>query len=141
MSEEKQPTTATAAPPAAKTPVPPAEPTLVVSSSPHFHATSTVDHIMVWVIIALLPTCLAGIYFFGLDALRVLLVTTFASIVIEYLAARAMKMRIDIADGSVSQAFMAFITSPSAIAPCTEAMSFWGMSFCGRMRMKQSAAK
>ena len=60
--------------PAAKPPAPLAEPQLIVSSSPHFHASSTVDSIMRWVLVALAPACLAGIYFFGLDALRVLLI-------------------------------------------------------------------
>ncbi len=80
----------------------PAEPALIVSSSPHFHTAATVDSIMRWVIIALIPGCLAGIYFFGLDALRVLLVTTVSCVVFEYLAARLMKKSIEIADGSAA---------------------------------------
>ena len=79
-----------------------AEPALIVSSSPHFHTAATVDSIMRWVIIALVPGCLAGIYFFGLGALRVLLVTTVSCVVFEYLAARLMKKSIDVADGSAA---------------------------------------
>ena len=116
MSEEKQnPVTAPAASapvpaaqPAAAKPAPPkapakpAEPTLIVSSSPHFHTAATVDSIMRWVIIALLPACLVSIYFFGIEALRVLLITTFSSIVFEYLAARVMKKSVELADGSAA---------------------------------------
>ena len=83
-----------------KPPVKSAEPSLVVSSSPHFHTAATVDSIMRWVIIALLPGCLAGVYFFGLAALRVLLVTTFGALVFEYLAAKVMKKSVELQDCS-----------------------------------------
>lgn len=79
-----------------------AAPALIVSSSPHFHTAFTVNKIMLWVIIALLPGCLAGLYLFGLEALRVLLVTTFSCVVFEYLAARVMKKSIDVTDGSAA---------------------------------------
>ncbi|MBO4619101.1 MAG: RnfABCDGE type electron transport complex subunit D [Victivallales bacterium] len=99
-----QPASASTAPakPAPKPPVRSADPTLIVSSSPHFHTASTVDKIMRWVLIALVPGCLAGIYFFGLDALRVILVTTFACVLFEYLAAKAMKQPVAIMDGSAA---------------------------------------
>ena len=54
------------------------EPDLIVSSSPHFHTAATVDSIMRWVLIALAPACLAGIYFFGWNALRLIAVCTLA---------------------------------------------------------------
>ena len=74
--------------------------TLIVSSSPHLHTAATVDSIMRWVIIALLPGCAAGIYFFGLEALRVLLVTTFSAVLFEYLSTRLMKKSNELADCS-----------------------------------------
>ncbi len=51
-----------------------------VSSSPHIRDKSTTDNIMLWVIIALMPTTLFGFYNFGLRAI-VLVLTTVASCV------------------------------------------------------------
>lgn len=58
---------------------------LVVSSSPHFHAGQDVQRIMVTVILALLPACAAGVYFFGLRALWVLLVCSASCVLCEAL--------------------------------------------------------
>ena len=49
---------------------------LVVSTSPHLHGGESVKKIMYIVVISLLPACAAGVYFFGIDALRVLLLCT-----------------------------------------------------------------
>jgi len=40
----------------------------ILSSSPHAHANSSVTRIMLDVLIALLPTTAAGIWFFGMPA-------------------------------------------------------------------------
>jgi len=49
---------------------------LIVSSSPHLHGGGSIQKIMFTVVLALLPACAAGIYFFGIDALEVLLLCT-----------------------------------------------------------------
>ena len=46
-----------------------------VSSSPHVRAKDSTSRIMLYVIIALLPTSLFGIYNFGLKALLLILIT------------------------------------------------------------------
>jgi electron transport complex protein RnfD len=46
---------------------------LIVSPSPHFHDGGSVRKIMLTVIVALLPACAASVYFFGWNALRVML--------------------------------------------------------------------
>jgi electron transport complex protein RnfD len=46
---------------------------LLVSSSPHVHDRQDVRKIMFTVLLALMPACLAGIYFFGIRALLVLI--------------------------------------------------------------------
>lgn len=46
---------------------------LLVSPSPHFHGGGSVRKIMLLVIAALLPACAAAVYFFGWNALRVIL--------------------------------------------------------------------
>ena len=75
---------------------------LIVSSSPHFHTSETVESIMRWVLVALAPACLAALWFFGWHALRVLAVTTAASLAFEYAAAKAMKRQPDLKDCSAA---------------------------------------
>jgi len=61
---------------------------LVVSSSPHVLGRETVPRIMHTVWLSLLPTCIAAVWFFGVDALRVLLLTTGSCIAFEALFVR-----------------------------------------------------
>ena len=49
---------------------------LVLSSSPHISTSESVRKIMIKVLIALLPACVAGVWFFGLRALLVIILTT-----------------------------------------------------------------
>ncbi|MDH3982082.1 MAG: RnfABCDGE type electron transport complex subunit D [Kiritimatiellaceae bacterium] len=56
---------------------------LVVSNSPHMRDKPTINRIMFTVVIAMLPACLAGIWFFGLAALKVLLLCTVSCVLIE----------------------------------------------------------
>ena len=56
-----------------------------VSSSPHVRAKDTTSRIMLYVIIALLPTSLFGIYNFGFKALLLILVTIASCVVSEWL--------------------------------------------------------
>ncbi len=78
------------------------EPALIVSSSPHFHTAATVDSIMRWVLVALAPACLAGLYFFGWHALRVLVICTLGSMILEGLCARLMGRPNELRDGSAA---------------------------------------
>ena len=48
---------------------------LTISSSPHAHGSNTTRHIMRDVLIALVPALLGSVYFFGLQALAVCLVS------------------------------------------------------------------
>ncbi len=58
---------------------------LIVSSSPHIHGKDSVPKIMLHVILALLPAAAASIYFFGIRALWVMLVSIITAEVSEYL--------------------------------------------------------
>lgn len=55
----------------------------IVSSTPHIRSNDSVDKIMRDVIIALLPASLAGIWFFGIRALMIILITIASSILFE----------------------------------------------------------
>lgn len=64
---------------------------LIMSSSPHIKHKDTTVSIMRDVIIALIPACLAGIYYFGFRTLLVLAVTIAASVISEFLCRKMMK--------------------------------------------------
>ena len=71
---------------------------LVLSSSPHTHAKSSVSRIMLDVIIALLPTTAMGIWFFGMSAVWTIAVCVSTCIVTEALCRMAMKRESTIGD-------------------------------------------
>lgn len=56
---------------------------LVVSSSPHIHAPLDTRKIMAWVLVALVPAGLSGVYFFGLRAFFVMAVCVISCILSE----------------------------------------------------------
>ena len=58
---------------------------LIVSPSPHIQTKNSIRKIMLKVIIALVPAIAAGIFFFGMEALKVLLWTAFFAIFAEAL--------------------------------------------------------
>jgi len=55
----------------------------VVSNSPHIRGKQTIRKVMVQVLIALLPACMAAVWFFGLHALRVMALCTFGCMAVE----------------------------------------------------------
>ncbi|MBQ6417008.1 MAG: RnfABCDGE type electron transport complex subunit D, partial [Butyrivibrio sp.] len=55
-----------------------------VSSNPHVRSKTTTSNIMMWVVIALLPTTGFGIYNFGLDALIIILLSIASCVLSEF---------------------------------------------------------
>lgn len=75
--------------------------TLIVSGSPHIHSDQSVKKIMFGVIYALIPAFLVSIYFFGMDALILTVVSIAACLLFEYLIQKyIIKGEITITDGS-----------------------------------------
>ena len=64
---------------------------LFVSSSPHVFAKTDTQNIMLDVLIALLPACGVGIYFFGAKAALLLAVSTASAVAIEWLILKLFK--------------------------------------------------
>ena len=58
---------------------------LVVTSSPHIHSGTHTSRLMGAVLVALLPTLLAGVWFFGLRSLVLAVVSVAACLVSEWL--------------------------------------------------------
>lgn len=75
---------------------------LYISSSPHIHSGVTIDRIMRLVIYALLPAVAVAVVFFGLPALKVLLICTLGCVAFEALCCRLMKQPVSIRDGSAA---------------------------------------
>ncbi|MCP4179078.1 MAG: RnfABCDGE type electron transport complex subunit D [bacterium] len=73
---------------------------LIASSSPHLHDGSSVKKIMYLVILALLPSCAMGIYYFGFAALEVLAICVISAVFFEYVLCKMMGRNSDWKDGS-----------------------------------------
>ncbi len=58
---------------------------LTVSGSPHIHEDNSVKKVMYGVVYALIPAMLVSVYFFGFDAVRVLLISVAACLLFEWL--------------------------------------------------------
>ena len=71
-----------------------------VSSNPHVRSKTTTSNIMMWVVIALLPTTGYGIYNFGIRALVIILISVATAVLSEYLYEKAMKKPVTIGDFS-----------------------------------------
>lgn len=76
---------------------------LKVSSSPHIRSKETTGNIMLWVIIALLPATFFGIYNFRVThAWLLVIVTTAAAVLTEYIYEKLMHKKITIKDFSAA---------------------------------------
>lgn len=71
---------------------------LKVSSNPHIRSKDTTNKIMLYVIVALLPTTFFGIYNFGIHALLLLLITIASSVLTESIFNKICKKKNTIAD-------------------------------------------
>ena len=88
----------------------------VTTSSPHIRGTERTDKIMKDVIIALLPTTAAGIYFFGIRALLVVLVSVISAVIGEAVWRLITHKEITIMDGSAAvTGLLLAITLPASV--------------------------
>ncbi len=72
-----------------------------VSGSPHIHGDNSTKKIMFGVVIAMIPTVLFSIYFFGVDAIRVFVIAIAASLFFEWVIQKYLiKGPLTINDGS-----------------------------------------
>lgn len=75
---------------------------LVVSHAPHIAGKETVSGIMLHVVIALLPSLLAGCLVFGLRALWVTLISVLSCVIFEGLWQKILKKPVTVSDGSAA---------------------------------------
>lgn len=88
---------------------------LIISSSPHLLSTENVHRIMYTVILALIPAVAASVYFFGLSAVKLLVVCTVTAVLTEFLVQRFMKKSTTAYDGSaaITGLLLALMLPPS----------------------------
>jgi len=72
----------------------------VISSSPHIRSEDTISKIMFTVLIALLPTTLAGIYFFRFEAVSVITAAILSCLITEAAIQKIRKKPVTLSDGS-----------------------------------------
>ena len=75
---------------------------LIVSASPHVHSGQDVPAIMRHVIYALTPAVLVGIWFFGLNAVRVLALAVLGCLAVEWACSRLLKRAASLGDFSAA---------------------------------------
>lgn len=87
-----------------------------VSSNPHIRSKDTTARIMQYVVIALLPATVFGVFHFGLHALFQVLITVATTVLTEYIYDRCMHNKISIGDFSavVTGLLLALNLPPSA---------------------------
>ncbi len=71
---------------------------LIVSSSPHLRSNESVQRIMLDVIIALIPAIIGATYFFGLNALKLILISVVSAIFFEAITQKLFKKKVTIGD-------------------------------------------
>lgn len=88
-----------------------------ISSSPHIRSKVTTGSIMLYVIIALLPATIFGVYTFGVPALLVVLITTVSAVLTEYIYQKLMKKKVTISDFSAALTGLLLALNLPAEAP------------------------
>ena len=88
---------------------------LVITESPHIKSRLGLKAVMWNVVLALLPAIIASIYFFGFNALRVILVSLGSCLIAEYVFLKLRKKKPDLLDGScvITGILFALILPPS----------------------------
>jgi electron transport complex protein RnfD len=103
----------------------PNESELLLSSSPHLHAKQDIRRIMLIVLFSLLPTTIAGIYFFGFDALKVIFYCVTFCVLLEMIWCKmAGKPLATVKDGSAALTGLLLALNLSAAIP-------WWICFIG----------
>jgi len=73
---------------------------LTVSANPHIKDKDNVNKIMWYVILSLIPASVVGVYFFGMKALLVIILSVVSAVVTELVIQKITKEKITIKDGS-----------------------------------------
>jgi electron transport complex protein RnfD len=91
-------------------------PELVVSAIPHVHGGNSVQKIMLNILIALVPAVVIGVYFFGIDTIRVIAIAMASAAAWEAILQKVMGRAIAVSNlsGVVSGLILAMLLPPTA---------------------------
>lgn len=89
---------------------------LIASSSPHLRSNETISRVMLDVLIALIPAAIGSIWFFGIDAVELILLAVVSAVVAEGLCQKAMNRPVSVKDlsAAVTGLLLAFNLPPTA---------------------------
>lgn len=73
---------------------------LIVSSSPHLRSNESIKRIMLDVVIALMPAVIGSVYFFGINALKLILISVASALFFEAITQKIFKKEVTITDFS-----------------------------------------
>lgn len=90
---------------------------LIVSSSPHLRTDDSTRKIMLDVVIAMLPAMVGAIYFFGINALKLIVIAVISSVAFEYIIQKIFKRDPTIDDFSAVVTGMLIAFNIPASAP------------------------
>lgn len=90
---------------------------LIVSSSPHLRSDESVRRIMLDVIIALMPAAIGSVYFFGMNALKLILISVASALFFEAVIQKMFKKEVTINDFSAIITGMLLAFNLPASAP------------------------
>lgn len=89
---------------------------LTVSSTPHVRENSSIDDIMLDVILALMPAAFAGVFYFGARALAVLIVSVLSCVLFEAIYEKIAHKKVTIKDlSAVVTGMLLALTLPSTV--------------------------
>ena len=102
---------------------------LTISSSPHIHSPVTTQTIMRDVLIALAPAAIGGVYFFGLRALLVMLISVAGCVFFEWLCSKMMKFTCKVYDlsAAVTGLLIAMVCPPTVPYWCILVADFFAI--------------
>ncbi|MBP3627895.1 MAG: RnfABCDGE type electron transport complex subunit D, partial [Anaerotignum sp.] len=89
----------------------------VVSGTPHVRSKESIQSIMRDVIIALVPATAAGIYYFGISALILIIAAIASSVIFEALCQKIMKKPVTVSDLSAVVTGLLLAMNLPAAAP------------------------
>ncbi len=91
-------------------------PELVVSAIPHVHGGNSIQKIMMNTLIALIPAVVIGVYFFGMDTIRVIVIAMASAAAWEAILQKMMGRPIAVSNlsGAVSGLILAMLLPPTA---------------------------
>ena len=95
----------------------PAAPFLTVASAPHLHCGASIKGMMSTVLVALFPAVVGAVYWYGMDAVRVMALSVATAVIVEALCSKIMdrEIRVDDFHAVVTGLLFSFVLPAGAV--------------------------